>query len=127
MSSILGSIATQVLGSLAGQGGSGSSPLAAILGQLLAPNGELGGLAGLAQQLQQAGLGEQMQSWISTGPNLPVSADQLSQALGADRLGQLAQVAGLEPQALSQGLAQALPQAVDRLTPDGQLPDAGGV
>ncbi|MEF9997214.1 MAG: YidB family protein [Burkholderiaceae bacterium] len=127
MSSILGSIASQVLGSLAGQNATGASPITAVLGQLLASNGPFGGMAGLTQQLQQAGLGDQLSSWISTGPNLPVSADQLSQAFGGERLAQLASAAGIEPQALSQGLAQALPQAVDQLTPSGQLPSASGL
>lgn len=120
MSSILGSIASQVLSGLGGQ--QGANPLLAVVSQLLSSNGPTGGLAGLAQQLQGAGLGDQLQSWISTGQNLPVSADQLSQALGPDRMNQLASAAGMEPQALGAGLAQALPQAIDRLTPDGQMP-----
>lgn len=86
----------------------------------------LGGLGGLLQQLQQGGLGEAAQSWVSTGENLPVSGDQLAAALGADRIDAIAQQVGMPAGDLSSQLAQYLPQVVDRMTPDGQLPDGGG-
>ena len=88
--------------------------------------GAAGGLGALLQQLQQGGLGEAAQSWVSTGPNLPVSADQLQSALGADRIGALAQQVGVPAGDLSSQLAQFLPQVVDQLTPGGQLPAGGG-
>ena len=83
-----------------------------------------GGLDGLLQKFQQGGLGDVAQSWVSTGANLPVSADQLGQALGPEML----QKAGGSAEMLGP-LAELLPQLVDGLSPNGQLPaglGAGG-
>ena len=81
-----------------------------------------GGVAGIVSQLQQKGLGDTVKSWIGTGPNLPVSTDQLHQALGAGAISQLAAKMGVNPQDLLAKLAQALPTAIDKLTPGGVLP-----
>ncbi|MFG6432196.1 YidB family protein [Roseateles sp. LYH14W] len=121
--------ATQALG---GQSGGGRLDWAALLSGLLANGSLQGGLPGLLQQLQAGGLGEQVQSWISTGANQPVSGEQLSGALGGagGLLGQLAQQAGVSPAEAGDQLSQWLPQIVDRLTPNGQLPadlGAGGL
>lgn len=80
---------------------------------------QFGGLDGLVSQLQKGGLGDQVGSWIGTGDNTEVSADQLRGALGDDALGK----AGFDPGDLD-GLARMLPQAIDGLTPDGRLPAA---
>ena len=74
----------------------------------------------------QSGLGDVVQSWISSGQNMPVSADQISNVLGKDTLGGLAQRLGLNPGDLAGQLSQMLPQVVDKLTPTGQMP-AGGL
>lgn len=121
--------ATQSLGQQAGGGGQN---WVALISGLLANGSLQGGLPGLLQQLQASGLGEQVQSWISTGANQPVSGDQLSGALGGagGLLGQLAQQAGVSPAEAGQQLSQWLPQIVDQLTPNGQLPanlGAGGL
>lgn len=97
-----------------------------LLSGLLANGAIQGGLAGLLQQLQAGGLGEQVQSWISTGSNLPVSGEQLGSALGGDLLAQLAGQAGVSTSEAGTQLSQWLPQVVDKLTPQGQLP-AGGL
>jgi uncharacterized protein YidB (DUF937 family) len=81
-----------------------------------------GGLQGLVSELQSKGLGGAVQSWIATGPNQPVSADQLHQALGSDTMAQLAAKIGISPQELAAKLSEVLPQAVDRVTPNGALP-----
>ncbi|HEX9474925.1 MAG TPA: YidB family protein [Steroidobacteraceae bacterium] len=81
-----------------------------------------GGLSGLAAQFQQQGLGGVMQSWIGTGANSPISAEQIQQTLGSNTVTQLAAKLGLDPQDVAQKLAQMLPQAVDRMTPGGVLP-----
>ena len=73
-------------------------------------------------KFQQGGLGDVVQSWISTGPNLPISPEQLGQALGPDTLSQL----GAGGQDLLGPLSQLLPQVVDGLTPGGQLPAGAG-
>jgi len=81
-----------------------------------------GGVAGMVSQLQQQGLGNAVKSWVTTGPNQPVSADQLHQALGAGAVAELAAKLGISPQELLARLSQALPTAIDRLTPGGALP-----
>lgn len=95
-----------------------ADPLQALVGML----GQGGVLGGLVQQLQRGGLGDAVASWISTGPNQPVSADMLGQALNGDAVAGFARQLGVNPQDALGTLAQLLPQLVDRLTPDGQLP-----
>jgi uncharacterized protein YidB (DUF937 family) len=72
-------------------------------------------------QLEQQGLGNTVRSWISTGPNQPISADQLTSAFGGI-INQIAAKTGMTPQELTQRLAQHLPAAIDHLTPNGALP-----
>jgi len=81
-----------------------------------------GGLSGLVQQLQNAGLGHIVQSWVSTGPNQPITAAQLQQALGSDKVKEIAARLGLDPNAVSQKLSTILPEIVNHLTPNGQVP-----
>ena len=81
-----------------------------------------GGVAGIINQLQRNGLGNTVKSWVGTGPNLPVTTDQLHQALGADTVAKLAAKVGLNPQDLLARLTQALPTAIDKLTPAGVVP-----
>jgi uncharacterized protein YidB (DUF937 family) len=94
----------------------------ALLSSREASVGGPGGLGGLVAQFQKAGLGDMMSSWISTGPNPPISAQQVSQALGNDVLAQFAQRAGLAQGNAGSVLASLLPAVVDHLTPDGQVP-----
>lgn len=81
-----------------------------------------GGLMGVLQSLQQGGLGHLVQSWIGTGQNLPVSQDQLRNTLGTDWLSRVGQMTGLSQAEVEQHLQTALPQVVDHLSPNGQLP-----
>jgi uncharacterized protein YidB (DUF937 family) len=83
-----------------------------------------GGLGDLLKQFQQNGQGDKARSWISPGPNQPVSPGELEQALGADRLEWLTQKTGMSRQQLLEGLSRALPETVDKLTPDGRIPTA---
>jgi uncharacterized protein YidB (DUF937 family) len=95
-----------------------------ILGQVLGGgSGGLGGLGGLLEQFQRAGLGDQARSWVSTGQNLPLPADALEQVFGRGGLAEIARRAGMSEQDASRGLSQLLPEMVDRMTPDGQVPD----
>lgn len=108
--------------------GSGAAPAAGGQGGMIqAVMGLLsgGGLQQLVASFQQKGLGDVIGSWISTGANQPISPGQLGEALGPDRLRGLAQQTGLDPGALTAQLSSMLPGLVDRLTPDGKLPDAG--
>ena len=83
---------------------------------------EHGGVGGIVSQLQSQGLGDTVKSWVSTGPNQPVSGDALNQALGSESVASLAARFGMSPAELSEKLAQVLPQAVDHMTPGGQVP-----
>jgi len=115
----LGSILGGLLGG--GSGGSGN-PGAGGLGNILG-----GGLGGLGQILDQAGLGDHAKSWVSTGQNMPMSPDQVTQVFGADRMGQLAEASGMSQKDAADQLSQILPQLVDGLTPNGKLPQGDEV
>jgi len=112
-----------MLGSLAGGGGAGG--LGGMLGSLAGGAGAAGGLGGLIAAFQRNGMGEQVQSWVGTGPNLPISGDQLQQVLGGDLLAGIAKQLGQSPAEASSGLAGVLPELIDKLTPQGQLPQGG--
>jgi len=114
------------LDSLMGQGQEPGSGLMDVVGTLIS---KAGGLQGLVSQLQQSGLGQQVGSWVSTGANLPVSAEQLGAALQSGPLAgvlqQATQKLGMDSPQLLQQLSGLLPQAVDKLTPEGQVPQGG--
>jgi uncharacterized protein YidB (DUF937 family) len=93
----------------------------------LVNNPATGGLAGLVETFKNKGLGDVMSSWISTGRNMPISPDQIKQVLGSDIIQQIAGKAGLSNDATLQKLSELLPQIIDKLTPDGRLPDAAKV
>ena len=84
--------------------------------------GLLGGLPGLIEKLQTAGLDDTVKSWVGTGQNKPIEPGQLGSALGQQTIRDLAQRAGLSEQDLVSQLSKALPGIVDRLTPDGRVP-----
>lgn len=81
-----------------------------------------GGLSALVQKFESQGMGNVVQSWISNGPNQSITADQLHQVLGSDVVTQLASKFGVNPQDLMQKLSQVLPEAVNKMTPDGVVP-----
>jgi uncharacterized protein YidB (DUF937 family) len=97
----------------------GGNPLLMMLLQLLQQNGGIGGLMG---RMQQSGMGDQVQSWIGTGQNQPIAPDALSQIFGQGQLGQIAQQLGMSQQETAGGLAQMLPELVNEMTPQGQIP-----
>jgi uncharacterized protein YidB (DUF937 family) len=106
--------------------------VAAVLALLNSHDGSVGGnnggLGGMLAQFQQAGLGDMMSSWISTGPNPPISSQQVTDVLGSDVLSQFAARAGLSGQGqASSVLASLLPAVVDQLTPDGRVPQQQGI
>jgi uncharacterized protein YidB (DUF937 family) len=76
----------------------------------------------LLQQFEETGHGEQARSWISSGGNAPLSASDIEQTFGADTIDAIAQQVGLSRGELLAGLAEALPQAVDQMTPEGRMP-----
>ena len=117
----LGDILGQMMGG--GQRGGGGG-LGDILGQVLGGGGGSGGgLGGLLRQFESVGLGDQARSWVSPGQNQPLAPDALGRVFGADGLAAIARQAGLSERDTTAGLAQLLPEIIDRATPQGQVPD----
>jgi len=113
-----------VVGALAGGQSGGSNPLINVVMQLI-NNPQTGGLGGLVQSFQQGGLGNIVNSWVSTGQNLPISAEQIQAVLGGGKMQEIASQLGVSTEQASGGLADLLPQLVDKLTPNGQVPEGG--
>ena len=90
-------------------------------------NPETGGLQGLIEKFQKGGLGEIVSSWIGTGANQPVSADQIVDALGSEKIKELASLSGIPENQVSDSLASLLPRIVDQLTPNGQVPEGNAL
>lgn len=109
------------LGQLAG--GGGGQGLAGLILEML--SNRQGGISGLAESFQRAGLGHIVSSWIGTGANLPVSSQQLQQVLGNEQIQALARKMGVPTETAGSQLAEAMPGVVDKLTPDGQVPQGG--
>ena len=83
-----------------------------------------GGVQGVVNQFEKNGLGPTVRSWVSTGPNQSISPEDVHRTLGPELLQQLSQKSGLSVEELTEKLAHLLPQAVDKLTPDGAIPKA---
>jgi uncharacterized protein YidB (DUF937 family) len=107
----------------AGGGGALGDLLGGLLGGGAGATAGTGGLGGLLEQFQRAGFAEQANSWVGTGQNLPISPDAISQVFGSDALSQIAAQAGISAAQASEGLSQLLPEVVDRMTPNGAVPD----
>jgi uncharacterized protein YidB (DUF937 family) len=128
---------TDVLGGLLGQGqggtqhgqGAGGAGLGALLPVvmgILANNDQGGGgLGGLMEKFNQAGLGDVLGSWIGTGQNAPISGEQLGEVLGGDAMGDLAARLGMNQSEAAGQLAQVLPGLIETLTPQGMAPERG--
>jgi uncharacterized protein YidB (DUF937 family) len=126
--SLFSDLAQSALGALTGNsGGNTQTMVMNLVTEIIANHSSGNGLAGLVQQFAGAGLGTQASSWVSTGPNMPVSGDQVHQALGADQISALAQKSGLPPGQLTDLLAQVIPQVVNHLTPNGEVPHGAGL
>ena len=82
-----------------------------------------GGLENLVSTFREKGLGDAVSSWIGTGQNLPISSEQLQSVLGNEKVEAIAQKLGLSTSDVAQKLTALLPQVIDKLTPDGQLPE----
>jgi uncharacterized protein YidB (DUF937 family) len=91
----------------------------------LVSNPQTGGLSGLIEQFNDKGLGGTISSWISTGENQPVSGEQIEQAIGSEKIQEIARKLGISGADASGGLAAFLPQIIDKLTPDGKVPEGG--
>jgi uncharacterized protein YidB (DUF937 family) len=105
-------------------GGLDPQVLMGIVGALM---NNAGGLQGVLAKLQQGGLAEAAQSWVGSGANQPVSADQMGGALGPDLMGMIAKQMGGSQEQAAGTMADLLPSLIDKLTPQGQVPDDNGL
>jgi uncharacterized protein YidB (DUF937 family) len=112
-----------------GGGQQGGGGLGGMLGGMLGGGNnqaqatpDVGGLGGILDAFQKGGLGHIADSWVGTGENLPVHADQVTQVFGQDKIAQMANQLGMSHGDVSGGLAQILPQLINHVTPNGQVP-----
>ena len=118
---ILDEMTKGILDKVSGGTNSHHSLTETILGLIGHP--DAGGLQGLIQKLKEKGLGSVVDSWIGTGENKSVSGDQIQHALGGDFIRQVAEKLGISISEVSGNLARLLPEIIDKLTPNGKLPD----
>ena len=121
---LLDGLAGQVLGNALGGGQpqAGGSQLLEVVANLV--KNQPGGIGGLLQQFQDAGLGDAAASWVGSGPNQEVSGAEVRSALGEDVVGNISSQLGMPNEEAAGGLAAILPQLIDQLTPQGSLPDS---
>jgi uncharacterized protein YidB (DUF937 family) len=100
-------------------GGAVGAEMATVVNGLIEKHG---GIQGIVAQLEQQGLGGTVRSWVGTGANQGITADQIHQAFGSDVVKELAAKVGLSPDVLASKLSQVLPTAIDKLTPTGAVP-----
>ena len=117
---LFGDILGTISGGNAAPGGTEGQIVSAVAGML--SDKQSGGLAGLVTNFQKNGLGDVVSSWIGTGKNLPISADQIQRVFGNQQVSQIAQKVGIDPEKVTTTLASVLPGLVDKLTPNGKLP-----
>jgi uncharacterized protein YidB (DUF937 family) len=110
-----------LLGGGRGGGGGGGSAMGALM-PVLAGLLASGGLSKILSGLKANGLSAQADSWVGTGPNQPVSGRDVEQAVGPEQIQQIAQQLGVSESQAADAVAQALPEVVDKVSPDGQLP-----
>ena len=104
--------------------GEGQNPLLeTVMGMVNNP--ETGGLTGIVETFKNKGFGGVVASWISTGQNQPISSDQIQRALGEERIEWIAEKIGASKEDVASGLTKLLPEVVDKLTPDGKIPEGG--
>jgi uncharacterized protein YidB (DUF937 family) len=104
--------------SVLGGGDKKDDMMSSVMGLL----GGTGGLNGLISQFTSKGLGDVVGSWVSTGKNLPVSQDQIQSVLGSDQIKNIASKLGISTNEVTSQLSNLLPDVVDKLTPDGKVP-----
>jgi uncharacterized protein YidB (DUF937 family) len=123
---ILGDLAARISGAYGGAPGAGGNQLAHSVLQML-NDPSTGGLQGLVQRFHDQGLGSIVSSWVGTGANQAISADQMTHALGATGVQQLAQNSGRPAASVAAELAALLPGLIDKLTPAGTIPQGGAL
>ncbi len=117
--------AIQMLGEVQQQAQDPKAKLLQAAVAMLSDNSQTGGLPGLMEKFQQAGLGNLIGSWVGGGQNLPISGEQVQQALGDEHLQQLSAASNLPAGEVAQHLSDLLPGLIDQLTPNGEVPQGG--
>jgi uncharacterized protein YidB (DUF937 family) len=79
-------------------------------------------LDGLMQKLRESGMEEHVSSWVAKGQNLPVVGEQIKKALGNEKVAEIARKLGVTNEQAADDLAHAVPDVVDKVTPDGEVP-----
>lgn len=120
---LLDGLMNQALGGLLNSSGPQAQSMMQMALQVLQQNG---GVGGVVDMLQRAGYGQEAASWVGTGANQPIPAEAMQQALGSEQLGTLASRLGIAPGDAAGAMASMLPQVIDGLTPQGQIPDNHG-
>ena len=117
----------QVVGAVSKMSGQSAQTDNSLLNSVLqlVNNPQTGGLSGLIGSFQKGGLAEAVNSWVSTGRNIPVSAEQIQSVFGNEKIQKLAGKLGISTDQVSVQLAEVLPQVIDKLTPNGKLPESG--
>ena len=118
-SAMPGAIPAAVPAARPGMGGVAAGGLLAAAMSLVQ---QQGGISGLLDKFRQSGLGQHADSWVGSGPNLPVTGAQVNQALGSGALNDIAANLGIPVGQASSTMAQLLPELVNQLTPNGQVP-----
>jgi uncharacterized protein YidB (DUF937 family) len=124
-SMLSGNQAQDSLGSVLSRFGGGNQPQSGnlILQVVLSLLQQNGGLEGVLGKFRQGGMGQQADSWVSTGQNMNISADQLQQVFGSSTISDLASQLGMSEDQASSTMAELLPDVINRLTPEGNLPE----
>ncbi len=130
---MLKNLLNKLLGGLLGGAGKGvdASVLIGGLSKILLPQAGAqggspggGGLSGLIEQFTKKGMGDLISGWVSTGPNPGITPRQVRKGLNPEMLDQFARATGLNRRGASKKLSKILPTVVDKLTPDGKVPEA---
>lgn len=108
------SVAGAVLGKMLGE----KSDMAKVAMEML---DKFGGIDGILTKLKEGGLADIAATWVGNGKNAPVSSNQITDALGADTIAEIAGKFGLSPDMLSGQLAEHLPNVIDKMTPNGEV------
>ena len=114
------------LGALLGSLGGGQSQGANLLTAAMSLLQQNGGLNGVLDNFRQSGMAQHADSWVGTGANIGISGDQLQQVLGSSSIGNVASQLGMSNGQASSAMAQLLPELINQLTPDGQIPSDHG-
>ena len=108
-----------------GKGGGGKDVMSQLASMLTGKGGDGMGLSRLLEQFKGAGLGDKADSWVGTGENQPLTPDEVKKAIGDDRLATMSKQTGQSVGSLTTDLSKMIPAAVNKLTPDGKVPDPG--